>query len=501
MADTTEMLLTAAEMRLAEAAAVAAGGSYAALMEQAGRAVAARALTMSEADARVLVLCGPGNNGGDGFVAARHLALAGRRVEVVLAGSLTGLRGEAAAAAATWSGGCVPPAAANLDTTALVVDALFGTGLGRDLDREVAALVARVAEAQVPVLSVDLPSGIESDTGAVRGSAIVATVTLALGALKPAHLLFPGRAHAGAVELAEIGIPAETLAQAGGGLVANGPGLWHRLLPRPGLGGHKYDRGHALVLSGGPAQTGAARLAARGALRAGAGLVSLVTSARALSVNAAQLTAIMLKVADDPDEFSDLLTDDRFNSIVLGPALGVGEATRAWVAAALEADRATVLDADALTSFAGAAESLRTLVSADRVAPVVVTPHQGEFERLFADTGEGAALRSAASKVERARRAAACLGAVVVLKGADTVIAAPDGRAAVNGNGSPHLATAGSGDVLAGMVAGLLAQGMPGFEAAAAAVWMHADAATRFGRGLIAEDLPEMLPAVWRGLD
>jgi NAD(P)H-hydrate epimerase len=257
-------------------------------------------------------------------------------------------------------------------------------------------------------------------------------------------------------------------------------------------------------VSGGPANTGAARLAARGALRAGAGLVSVVTSARALAVNAAHLTAIMMRVCDDPDEFSDLLTDDRFTAIVLGPALGVGDTTRRWVEAALEADRGTVLDADALTSFSGEAAALAALTGAARERPVVLTPHAGEFGRLFGGGRDGSeavrAVTKPGSKVEQARAAARFTGAVVVLKGADTVIAAPDGRAAINANGSPDLGTAGSGDVLGGVVAGLLAQGMPGFEAAAAAVWIHAEAGARFGPGLIAEDLPELLPAVLRDL-
>ena len=258
------------------------------------------------------------------------------------------------------------------------------------------------------------------------------------------------------------------------------------------------------MVSGGPGHTGAARLAARGALRAGAGLVSVVTSARALSVNAAHLTAIMMRVCDDPDEFSDLLTDDRFNALALGPALGVGEAARRWVEAALEADRATVLDADALTSFSGEAESFAALTRAPRDNAIVLTPHEGELKRLLAGSGESSVeareIAGRASKLDRALGLAAFTGAVVVHKGADTVIAGPEGRAFINENGSPHLGTAGSGDVLGGIVAGLMARGMPGFEAAACGVWMHAAAGGRFGPGLIAEDLPELLPAVMREL-
>ncbi|WP_375462272.1 NAD(P)H-hydrate dehydratase [uncultured Enterovirga sp.] len=497
------LLLTASEMREAEARAVSTGASLFGLMLKAGEAVADRAVAMTGPGDRILVLCGPGNNGGDGFVAARLLVAAGRSVELASAKPVGALTGDAALAAQDWTGPVLPLEAARPEQLTLVVDALFGTGLGRDVDGPVADVIARVASAGTPVLSVDLPSGIDSDTGQVRGVAIRATCTLALGARKLGHLLYPGREHAGAVEIADIGIPPACFPDAGR-TVVNDPEMWGRQLPRAGTAGHKYDRGHAIVVSGGPAHTGAARLAARGALRAGAGLVSLVTSARALSVNAAHLTAIMLRVADDPDEFSDLLTDDRFNALVLGPALGVGPSTRGWVQAALEADRGTVLDADALTSFAGEAGALRDAIGAGRETPVVLTPHDGEFRRLFAGPSEESAdardIVGSGSKLDRARRAAVFMGAVVVLKGPDTVIAAPDGRAAVNANGSAHLATAGSGDVLAGMIGGLLAQGMPGFEAASAAVWMHADAAERFGPGLIAEDLPDMLPQVWRDL-
>ena len=500
---TGEMLLRAAEMQEADRRAVAGGTPGLELMRSAGQRVAEAASAMV-GTGRVLVLCGPGNNGGDGFVAAGSLQRAGCEVGVValLAPSL--MQGDAAIVAREWSGAVAAAAEIAVGEHDLIVDALFGTGLARDLDGPVADLVRRANEAGCPVLAVDIPSGIDSDTGGVRGVAVRATRTVALAARKPGHLLYPGREHCGRVEVAEIGIAAQLLRQCGSGLVVNGPDLWTGALPRLGSSAHKYDRGHAVVLSGGPAHTGAARLAARGALRAGAGLVTLVTSARALAVNAAHLTAIMLKVADDPDELSDLLTDDRFNALALGPALGVGEATRGWVAAALEADRATVLDADALTSFSGDVDALAQHTRSTREHPVILTPHEGELTRLFAGPGEGSeearALAALPSKLERARQAAAFTGAVVVVKGADTVIASPDGRAAINENGTPVLATAGSGDVLGGMAAGLLAQGMPGFEAAAAAVWMHAEAGARFGPGLIAEDLPEMLPPVLRAL-
>lgn len=489
-----ELLPVSAEIRRWDQETIAAGTLGIALMRRAGRAVADRIMAEPRwAPPRpILVLCGPGNNGGDGYVVASILAEAGWPVKVA---ALPGaLKGDAALAAAVWTGEVLSWDEAAPEAAGLVVDALFGTGLARDLDGEAAALIGRVAESGADVLSIDIPSGIDADTGEVRGVAIKAGCTVALAARKPGLLLYPGRAHAGSVTIADIGIPERLARDPSVTTVANGPEAWD--LPAPGAFGHKYDRGHAVVLSGGPIHTGAARLAARGALRVGAGLVTLVTSARALSVNAAHLTAIMLKVCDEPDELADLLTDDRFNAVALGPALGVGEATRAWVAAVLEADRATVLDADALTSFADDAEALAALIDAGREQPVVLTPHDGEFQRLF---GRVEAL-SGASRLARARHAAAATNAVVVLKGADTVIAAPDGRAAINENGSPYLATAGTGDVLTGFIAGLLAQGMDGFEAAAAGVWLHAEAARRFGPGLISEDLPDLLPAVLREL-
>jgi ADP-dependent NAD(P)H-hydrate dehydratase / NAD(P)H-hydrate epimerase len=271
--------------------------------------------------------------------------------------------------------------------------------------------------------------------------------------------------------------------------------LWRDGFPEPGADAHKYERGHTLVVSGNATHTGAARLAAKGALRIGSGVVTLASPTDALAVNAAHLTAIMLRACDWPADLQGILADARFSAVVLGPALGVGAGTQELVRVAVRSGRPAVLDADALTSFEGDAALLfEEIAGQDR--PVVITPHEGEFGRLL---GEEAA-PAGASKLDRARRAAAHSGAVVVLKGPDTVIAAPDGRAAINENGTAYLATAGSGDVLSGIIAGLLAQGMRGFEAACAGVWLHSDAGSRFGPGLIAEDLPEVLPAVLREL-
>lgn len=500
MDDTHLEILTIAQMREADARTIAAGTSGYDLMVQAGRAVAGVAERMASNRGRVLVLCGPGNNGGDGFVAARLLAECGFTVEVALLGDREALRGDAAQAATSWSGPVITAAIAEPATADLVIDALFGAGLDRGLEGEAAALVERVNACGRPVLSVDVPSGLDGDTGEARGAAVRATRTVTFARRKPGHLLYPGRALCGPVGIAEIGITDATVDSLGVRTRANGPGLWGSAFPCPAEQGHKYGRGHTVVLSGEAVHTGAARLAARAALRAGSGLVTLASPGNALLVNAAQLTAVMLRRCDDPEGLRDLLSDPRFNAVALGPALGVGKRTRDIVAVARTAGRALVLDADALTSFAGEVDAFppTPMDEADAAASwPVITPHEGEFRRLF--EGDEAVL-GADSKLERARVAAARLRAVVVLKGPDTVIAAPDGRAAINENGTAYLATAGSGDVLTGIIAGLLAQRMPPFEAAAAGVWLHAEAGSRIGPGLIAEDLPEALPGVLRQL-
>ncbi len=486
-------VLTAAQIREADRRAIASGTPGRVLMERAGEAVARSAVRLA-GGGEVGVACGPGNNGGDGFVAARLLAREGVPVRVHLLGDPGRLTGDAAAAAADWAGDVHPLAALDPARAGLVIDALFGTGLTRPLAAEAAAAVEAINGAGRPVLAVDLPSGLDSDTGEIRGVAVRARETVTFAARKPAHLLLPGRGLCGLVAVVDIGISPAILAEVAGPLYENEPALWAGSLPLLSDRDHKYTRGHALVLSGPATRTGAARLAARAALRVGAGLVTLASPRAAILVNAAHLTAVMLRGCDGPEGLRTILRDERLNALVLGPALGVHSGTRAMVAVAVEARRSLVLDADALTSFEGLASELR---QAFRHAPTVLTPHGGEFNRLFKDHPE---ILDPASKIEKARRAAAYTGAVVVLKGPDTVIAAPDGRAAINENGTPYLGTAGSGDTLCGLVAGLMAQGMPGFEAACAGVWIHAAAGASFGPGLIAEDLADLVPAVLRDL-
>jgi NAD(P)H-hydrate epimerase len=489
-----ELILRPQEMKQADAATIASGIPGIELMRRAGHAVAEAAAKMLTKEARVVVAAGPGQNGGDGFVAAALLARQGHRVSLGLLGRVDRLSGDAALAAKDWDGPVEAAESLAFPDADLIIDALFGTGLARDLDGVARLTVERMNASGRPILAVDLPSGIDGDTGEVRGAAIKAARTVTFAARKPCHLLMPGRALSGDVEAADIGITRETLEASGGRLFANAPPLWLDRLPRPEISSHKYDRGHTLAVSGGATRTGAARLAARAALRIGSGLVTVASPPEAIGVNAAHLTAVMLRGCDGPEGLHYILQDARLNAVVLGPALGVHSGTRAMVAVAAHARRSLVLDADALTSFEGLASEMH---QAFHHAPTVLTPHDGEFKRLFKGHPD---ILDPESKIERAHRAAVYTGAVVVLKGPDTVIAAPDGRAAVNENGTPYLGTAGSGDTLSGIIAGLMAQGLPAFEAACAGVWIHAEAGASFGPGLIAEDLAELIPGVLRRL-
>ena len=482
-------LLTTEEMARADRAAISAGTAGLTLMENAGRAVARVALASLRGAGRVCVLAGPGNNGGDGFVAARLLAERGPKVTLALMGRRERLTGDAAAAAERYAGPVLPLSGAPVEGADMVIDALFGAGLSRPIDGEPAAALTRLAAARATVVAVDVPSGIDGSTGAARGPAVIADHTVTFFRAKPGHYLFPGRAHCGRLHVEQIGIGRQVLAEIAPATWLDAPPLWRGAVPGPAADGHKYGRGHVIAVSGGPFNTGAIRLAATAALRAGAGLVTVAASPAALAVHASHLTEIMLVPCDGAEALARILEDRRTNAVVLGPALGVGGATRSLVAAALASGAAAVLDADALTSFAGAPDELCRAIAGDAGRPVVLTPHEGEFARLFAGLGRGC-------KLERARAAARATGACVVLKGADTVIAMPDGRAAINANAPAWLATAGAGDVLAGIVSGLLARGAEPFAAAAAAVWLHGAAAERHGPGLIASDLCRQMPAV-----
>ena len=489
-------VLTTAEMARADRLAIAAGTPGFALMLSAGQAVAAAAMDLV-AEGPILVIAGPGNNGGDGFVAAAELAARGREVSVILLCERESLQGDAASAARGWKYPVLPFNPQAIGRPALIIDALFGAGLDRPVKGEPFDMIEAINANGAPVLAVDLPSGINGTSGAIMGTAVRAVETVTFFRRKPAHLLLPGRVHCGRVRVADIGIDAGVLVEIAPRTFENVPSSWAKAFPIPTVEGHKYDRGHVVAVSGGIAATGAARLSARGALRAGAGLVTLASPRDALAVNASALTAVMVRPVDTVIEFSELLGDKRLNAYVIGPGAGIGERSRDLVLAALTAKRAVVLDADALTSFADAPERLFEAIRHSSDPQVVLTPHEGEFPRLFSDISNKHPGRS---KLERVRAAAERAGAVVLLKGPDTTVASPDGRATIAANAPPWLATAGAGDVLSGVIAGLLAQGVPAFEAASIGVWMHGEAAQEAGPGLIAEDLPETLPAVTRHL-
>ena len=473
-------ILSNEQMARADAFAVASGVASLQLMENAGNAVA-DVIAARYAPWVTVVLCGPGNNGGDGFVVARRLAERGFAVRVAC--NLV-TSADAGAMAERWTGPRLPLSPAALEGATLIVDALFGAGLSRPLEGAARETVEAANESGLPIVAIDMPSGVAGDSGQALGDAAVrAQMTVTFFRKKPAHLLQPGRDLCGEIVLADIGIPPDALG--GVALFENGPARWR--YPWPRANAHKYDRGHCLAVSGPLYATGAIRLAARAALRAGAGLVSVASPREAILVHAAHLTAIMIKPFAGPKGLADLLTDTRLNSVVIGPGLGVGGETRELVSVVLASGASAVLDADALTSYQGDPDALFARIK----HACVLTPHEGEFERIFPNL-----LAGSAGKVEAVRAAAARAGAVVLLKGNDTVIASPDGMAVINANAPPTLATAGAGDVLAGIVAGLLAQGMEAFAATSCGAWLHGEAAARFGPGLIAEDLPELLPQV-----
>jgi hydroxyethylthiazole kinase-like uncharacterized protein yjeF len=487
-------LLTPREMGEADRFAIRAGIPALVLMERAGLAVAREAARLARTRGRIVVLCGPGGNGGDGFVAARCLAGWGYPTQVYLLGEKSALREDAAEMAARWSGGVHAAEAFSTDGADLIIDALYGAGLSRDVDGLAADCIGRINHGPGKVLAVDVPSGLDGETGAARGIAVEASATITFFRLKPGHLLSSGGGKTGRLALADIGIPEAALEAIGPASFANQPKVWRAALPALGAASHKYTRGAALVLSGEAHRTGAARLAARAALRVGAGLVTIASPADAVAVNAAHETAVMVAPFDGEKGFGELLADPRRNAILIGPGAGVGAPTRAYVTAALTASdhpRAVVLDADALVSFAGEVGALAALIGPRGRA--VITPHEGEFARLFKGRDD---VIGQTNKLARARAAARALGAVVVLKGSDTVVAARDGRATIGCDLPPTLATAGSGDTLAGLVCGLLAQGVPVFEAASAAVWLHGACGRACGPGLIAEDLADALPRV-----
>ncbi|MDK9720254.1 MAG: NAD(P)H-hydrate dehydratase [Rhodospirillales bacterium] len=455
-------------MTRADALAIKAGVPSDRLMEAAGWAVAMQ-LRKHFRPCRVLVLAGPGNNGGDGFVAARYLKRWGWPVRVALLGKLEALKGDAALNAARWEGGVEPLSTASLEGADLVVDALFGAGLARPLEGVVQQVVTAIS---APVVAIDIPSGVSGDTGQVLGAAPLADLTVTFFRKKPGHCLMPGRVLCGQVVVADIGIPAEVLNDIRPTAFENGPELWQ--LPELPPSAHKYSRGHVLILGG--EMTGAARLAAGAAAKTGAGMVTLAVPKRLLPLYVKARPSLVLKACDGPEDLHNLLAAKRYSAALAGPGLGVGKTTRALVGALLKAGLPLVLDADALTSFEGKADDLFSHLH----HPALLTPHEGEFKRLF---------ERGPDKLSSARAAARYAGASVLLKGPDTVVASPDGRAVIETQAPSWLATAGSGDVLAGIAVALIARGMTPFLAGAAAAWLHGQAGLRAGEGLAAEDL------------
>lgn len=488
-------ILTVAQMYAADKAAAEAGISSLQLMEEAGAAVA-RIVAARSALRPVAVLCGPGNNGGDGFVAARHLAGMGWPVKVALLGSLDNLKGDAAVNARRWQalGAVASVDPEILRDDPLVIDALFGAGLARPLEGAARAVISAINARALSCVAVDVPSGVHGDSGVVLGGdahdgcAPRCAATVTFFRPKPAHFLYPARDLCGDVAVADIGIPASVLEAIAPTTAHNTPALWR--LPQYRWSDHKYDHGYALVI-GGDVMTGASRLAARAARRAGAGILRLAVPAGVVALHAADAPGAFVQQLETEKDLAELLADQRRNGVLIGPGAGVGPVTRGRVLTILASGKAVVLDADALTSFEDDPEILLAAIGQAR-GPVVLTPHDGEFGRVFKGlTG---------SRLARARDVAAASGAILVLKGADTVVAAPDGRAAIASNAPPWLATAGAGDVLAGFILGLLVQKMAPWEAACAGVWLHGETGRKVGRGLIAEDLPEALRPILAAL-
>jgi hydroxyethylthiazole kinase-like uncharacterized protein yjeF len=488
---TSHILLTPEQSRAADAWAVAHGTDGLTLMETAGRAVAEILTdyigTPSECDGDILLLCGPGNNGGDGYVVARLLDDWGYSVRLMSVVPTADLKGDAAGMASRWAGPVEGLDKLSFKGVGVIVDALFGTGLVRPVEGDIAALIDKANRWDAFRLAVDVPSGLDAGTGQVLGTCFQADATVTFFARKPGQVIAPGRLLCGGhehVHVADIGIAAACLEEIAPATFENEPGLWGGLYPHAGPATHKYHRGHLLVLGGKEPTLGACRLASMAALRAGAGLVTLAAPSETYAIQAAALTDVMVRRFDSAFGFLGMVADGRIRVVLVGPGAGVSEKTAEVVQEVAARGRSMVLDADALTSLVGRLELLQG------AGEVVLTPHDGEFARLFPD------IDLSGDRIAAARAAAAATGAVVVLKGVSTLVAAPDGRLSIAANAPAWLSVGGTGDVLSGIVAGLLAQGMPAFEAASAGVWLQGEAAMQAGRGMIASDLVAALPKV-----
>lgn len=515
-------ILTPAQMGRADRLTIEGGVDGYLLMETAGQAVATAAIDLLErktgsgASGMVCILCGPGNNGGDGFVAAQLLEEEGWSVIIGCSVDVEDLKGDAQRAAEEWGDEVYGLSASLWDDSDIIIDALFGAGLDRPITGELADLIDAINESGLPVLSVDLPSGVEGASGQIGGAAVRADQTVTFFRKKPAHVLYPGKALCGRLLVADIGIEDTVLEETGCCAFENAPTLWLgnwpealkplEVIQAERLADHKFHRGHCVVLSGDALHSGAARLAARAALRAGAGLVTLAPPADSALAVAAQVTSIMVEPLKDADSLDDIFARRDCDVLVAGPALGLAEAQHVLIRNVLGLDMGVVLDADAITCFADGVASgdfsfeMMKDSPAARSGRLVLTPHEGEFARLFPDLSYRMREEKRLSKLDCALAAAQMCGAVIILKGADTVVASPDGYGVIHSQGVPYLATAGSGDVLAGIVGGLMVQGMPTLDSACAGVWLHSQAGMMLGPGLISEDIIEALPKVYEAL-
>jgi hydroxyethylthiazole kinase-like uncharacterized protein yjeF len=477
-------LLTPQQMALADQSTIDGGMPGIDLMEAAGAFLQQVVRKHFSKTQKVLVVCGPGNNGGDGFILARLLRETDISADIFVPLGTEPISGDARIAYERLNDRTPMVDNPEWSSYDLIVDALFGAGLSKEIKGELGGIVSQINASSAWILAVDLPSGINGETGAICGNAIEADVTATFFRYKPGHFLLPGRLLCGTVEVGQIGIDDHVLETIGVNTFHNVPQLWEPDFPKHRITQHKYARGHTLVMSGPVSKSGAARLMARAALRMGSGLVTLASASDVLPIHASRLDSVMFAEVNDADAFTRLLYDERLNCVCVGPGMPPDESTRLLVSEVFKADRLTVLDAGALSAFDGCQDVLIGYIAGNN-REVVITPHSGEFQRLFP------ALSALPSKLEMAKQAAATIGGVVVLKGADTVVADGSGQAAIASNAPPWLATAGSGDVLTGMIAGLIAQGMQAFHAACAAVWIHGEAANVLGPGMISSDLDQ----------
>jgi len=490
-------------MRDADRLTIQGGISGFELLSSAGQQVYEVVRNLVTQSDQILVACGNGNNGGDGLVAAKLLIEQGFDVTVSLCNPADKMTEDASLALKALDHPVSLLSNTPPDNYTVIIDAILGSGIDRPISGELADWIGLANNSKARLVSVDIPSGVCGDSGIVLGMAIKADHTVTFFRKKTGNVLYPGRDYCGQIHLKQIGIDDSILDVVQPRYFENGTALWLNSMPLLGWDSHKYTRGHAVVATGNSLNTGAARLAARAALRSGAGLVTLACPTDAVPTVAAQVSCEMLKTVDTVTDFEKILEDERVSSLVLGPALGVGSFTRKLVHAALSSSVPVVLDADALTSFETCPTELFQLI-ANASSDVVITPHSGEFDRLFnkpiqsmlAKEHESVKDLDTTNKIAMAIAAATLSGAVVVHKGPDTVIATPTGNCVVNTNAPPWLATAGSGDVLAGTIAGWLAQGVPGFDAACAGCWIHAESAAVFGNGLIATDLAKQYPQI-----